>query len=134
MEETQLSRSTLFAGFVFTVVISCVMQSSVSQVENSVSGTVRDSCFSVRGRLAIGNGTPSCRIWIVGTKRILGIEEKSTPQDEESPMMPDTLRNLVGFDRYVFGDFTVYPVTKALPGRMQIVRVTKASNLRVVLR
>src|SRR5215475_3521075 len=31
------------------------------------------SCYWTHGRLGCGNGTPACRLWKVGTHRILGM-------------------------------------------------------------
>ena len=32
-------------------------------------------CFEIHGRLSLYNGTPSVRLWPVGTKRLLGVRE-----------------------------------------------------------
>jgi hypothetical protein len=80
-----------------------------------------DSCFTVRGRLSCWNGNPSLRIWIIGTKRMLGVREGSP--------MPDTLQNLIKtFDTEVFGRFLVCPLTKYKPGVMQTVRILSVQN------
>src|SRR5262245_48301115 len=34
---------------------------------------VAGKCFTVHGRLSVYNGTPSIRLWPIGTKRLLGI-------------------------------------------------------------
>jgi len=83
--------------------------------------------FKVHGRLSAWNGTPTLRIWIVGTKRILGIHG----EDSDSPSLPDNLTRLPGtfFDNPVYGDFEVCPLTKYRPGVMQIVCIKSASNL-----
>jgi len=39
--------------------------------ENKIIG----ECSEVHGRISFSNGNPSVRIWVVGTKRMLGIEE-----------------------------------------------------------
>jgi hypothetical protein len=43
--------------------------------------------LTVHGRLMYCNGNPSCRIWIVGTKRLLGMQESG----EEVADMPKAL-------------------------------------------
>lgn len=96
----------------------------------SFSQTKYDTCFTFHGRLQVGNGAPSYRIWIVGTKHMLGVKQN----DGEVPDMPDTLAKLVHFDKYVFGDFEVCPFTKYRKGEMQRVRVLWASKIRVVNR
>lgn len=74
------------------------------------------------------NGTPSYRIWIVGTKRVLGIHQNQ----EGVPDAPDKLLgNLMDPDRVVFADFAVEPLTPYRPGVMQFVRVLSASKIVV---
>jgi len=76
--------------------------------------------FTVHGRLARYNGTPSSRIWIVGTKRVLGVWES-----------PKELSDLMSWDREIFADFIVEPLTTYEKGVMQKVRVVSASKLVV---
>jgi hypothetical protein len=84
------------------------------------------ACYSVRGRLSAYNGTPSLRIWPIGTHRLLGVLK-----DEEPLSVPNNIRDLVGFDRAVYADFLVCPLTKSTPGQMQDVCVEAASNVHV---
>jgi hypothetical protein len=84
---------------------------------------VVDATFKVHGRLSNWNGNPSQRIWIIGTKRMLGIREGTE--------LPANLTKLFGdFDTEVYGDFAVCPLTKSKPGVMQIICVQSANNLR----
>jgi hypothetical protein len=85
------------------------------------------SAFTVHGRLSFYNGTPSFRILIVGTKRILGIRQHGN----EQPDVPKDLRDLISLDRDVFADFTVEPLTPSEPRVMQTVRVLSASKIVV---
>jgi hypothetical protein len=84
------------------------------------------SAFQVHGRLSLANGNPGFRIWIVGTKRILGVAE-SPP---EQPLMPSKLFDLAR-ENFVFSDFTVVPLTKDEPGVMRMVRVIRAEKIVV---
>ncbi len=84
------------------------------------------SCFSVRGRLSTYNGNPSLRIWPSGTHQLLGVIE-----DEEPLSIPANIRNLVGFERDVWGTFLVCPFSKGETGHMQFVCVDEASNIQV---
>ena len=88
--------------------------------------------FTVHGRLGVYNGTPSCRVWVVGTKRILGIRETET----ECPIPFELLQILKEDinDRWVYGDFTVVPLTKYREGTMQIVTLETAKKLVVTTR
>lgn len=83
-----------------------------------------DSCFTIHGRISIWNGSPSLRIWRIGTDRILGV------LDSENEIIPDNLaKQLDGIGTEVFGDFEVCPFTKSRPGEMQMVCVQTASHL-----
>jgi len=70
-------------------------------------------CFELRGRLSFWNGTPSARIWRVGTPRLLGIHHDELP--------PDLASRMSGFDTEAWGTFKLCPFTKERPGRMQFV-------------
>jgi hypothetical protein len=88
--------------------------------------------FRVHGRLSVYNGSPSCRIWIVGTKRILGIHEAEKECPIPAPLSQVLEENLN--DRTVYADFTVVPLTKAREGVMQIVTLKSAENTVVAAR
>lgn len=70
-------------------------------------------CFELRGRLSFWNGTPSARIWRVGTKRMLGVHADRLPPELGSKVM--------GFDTEIWGHYTVCPYTSERPGHMQFV-------------
>lgn len=84
------------------------------------------ACFTVHGRLSAYNGTPSLRIWPIGTRRLLGILA-----DEDLLAIPENIRNEVGFGKDIYGDFSVCPFTESKPGQMQFVCVEAMSNVRV---
>ncbi len=87
--------------------------------ENPVVG----SSVKIRGRFSAWNGNPTFRIWVVGTKRILGVRDGTK--------LPNNLHALLDdFDTKIMGDFVVCPLTKPKHGVMQIVCVSSASNLR----
>jgi hypothetical protein len=89
-------------------------------------------CFGFHGRAFLSNGTPSLRIWPVGTNRILGVTQHPKADDAEDPIAPANLLNaLGGFDHFVFGDFEVCPLTPKRPGWMQMVCVERAKNLAI---
>lgn len=76
-------------------------------------------CFTFRGRLGLWNGTPTRRIWRVGTKRILGVQDEYPGPDNFD----------VDWDTEDWGDFTVCPFTKEKPGYMQFVCIESASKV-----
>lgn len=79
------------------------------------------ACFSLRGRLSAWNGSPTLRIWRVGTKRILGV------QDDEP--LPADLQRHMNWDVEAWGEFTVCPFTKERPGEMQIVCIESSKQV-----
>ena len=87
-------------------------------------------CFKVRGRMAFYNGTPSVRIWPVGTNRILGISQQSFYL-EEYDNLPKELVNQLTWDTVMFADFTVCPFTDDRPGEMRLICVESAENISI---
>lgn len=80
-------------------------------------------CFVVRGRLNFFNGTPSARIWIVGTHRMLSLPS-------EGQELPANMKiHFQDFDDEIRGDFEVCPLKPFKTGHMQAVCVESASNL-----
>jgi hypothetical protein len=81
-------------------------------------------CFKVHGRLSNWNGNPTQRIWIIGTKRMLGVREDTD--------LPKALGDKMGdFDDVAIGEFEVCPLTPEQKGRMQIVCVAAVSGVTV---
>jgi hypothetical protein len=90
-----------------------------------------DACRTVHGRMELWNGTPSVRIWVVGTHRILGV----TQQDETFSQLPRSITSLWNgkdterdWNTAIYADFEVCAVTEVGPGSMQMVRVVDAHN------
>ncbi len=81
------------------------------------------ACFTVHGRISYWNGTPSARLWPIGTHRLLGISER-----DEYGMPPELKKLAPDLDDEVYGDFTVCPYTSSKPGEMQFVCVESFSN------
>jgi hypothetical protein len=77
-------------------------------------------CFTVHGRLSFWNGSPTARIWWIGTKHMLGVSNE---------VLPENVAQYAGWDTDVYGDFRVCPFTKAKTGEMQSVCVDSAKNL-----
>ena len=99
---------------------------------SDISKVTTAESMCVHGRLSVYNGNPSCRIWIVGTKRILGIHEF----EEECPI-PEELHQVLAEDidnRLIYADFVVQPLTERKDGVMQMVRFESAENIVVTTR
>lgn len=89
-------------------------------------------CFKVRGRLSVYNGTPSIRLWPVGSRRLLGVRASDDASGVPGPTsIPASVRERLDFDKEVFGDFLVCPLTRSRPGRMQAVCIESGKNLFV---
>lgn len=92
-------------------------------------------CYKVHGRLSTWNGSPSERIWVIGTKRMLGI---STPYVPGNPgkggeeIMPQIVMNQYrDTATRIYADFVVCPFEKSIPGHMQNVCIESAKNIVV---
>lgn len=89
------------------------------------------ACRLTHGRMFLANGAPSVRIWIIGTRRVLGVAQ----QDEDFDKMPEPIRKAWGnvgprdWRLGLYGDFDVCPLTKAKRGEMQSVWVRGGKNL-----
>jgi len=84
-------------------------------------------CFSFRGRLSYYNGSPTIRIWRVGTKRILGVTEHLNTEGYVT--IPENLLEKMNFETDMFADFVVCPYTKENPESMQFICVDSASKI-----
>jgi hypothetical protein len=93
---------------------------------------VRQPCFTVRGRLSNWNGTPTARIWVVGTKRMLGVSDgHALPGFEQ---MPKNVWERLDWDTDLFGNYTFCPFTPGRPGAMRLGCIQAADHLRAVKR
>jgi hypothetical protein len=93
------------------------------------------SCYWAHGRLAFGNGNPSCRLWKIGTRRILGIysgPESLKPASvySESPELPANLEHAFKTDlTRVYADFEICPLEPEVAGSMQAACIESAKNI-----
>jgi len=82
------------------------------------------ACYTVHGRLNNWNGNPTRRIWIVGTKRMLGLRDGTE--------LPVALQKpLSDFDHEVYGEFEFCPFTPQKSGVMQVGCLAAVSNYQV---
>ncbi len=82
------------------------------------------SCFTVPGRLSNWNGNPTRRIWIIGTKRMLGVRDGTN--------LPAPLDEALGdFDHEVYGNFDFCPFTVQKLGVMQVGCIAGVSHYQV---
>jgi len=91
---------------------------------------VVDKCFRLRGRMNYANGSPTVRIWPVGTGRVLGVSEGrfAVPGIVN---LPSDLQARLSWESDLFADFIVCPFTPDQPGVMRLVCVDAATNVVV---
>jgi hypothetical protein len=95
------------------------------------TGEHSNTSFTIHGRLRHYMGAAQMRIWIVGSTRILGVEE-NTPESQKIAALFPKGGGLGGlFDYAVYGDFTVEPLAPDTKGEMRQVRILKARNIVV---
>jgi len=78
-----------------------------------------NGCRIVHGRMTLANGAPSVRIWVVGTRRVLGVVQQHESFDD----LPANIRGLWGahgddamWSSYLFGNFRVCAITRSKSG------------------
>jgi hypothetical protein len=79
----------------------------------------------VYGALRLYNGTPSARITVSSTKRVLGVVSYIA-DNNETFAAPANVRSNASFDRSLNGTYFVCPITKAQPREMQRVCIEAA--------
>lgn len=94
-------------------------------------------CRVVHGRMAFYNGSFSYRIWVIGTRRVLGVvDARGRNVDEVDALpqpLPDRLRPYQGdpWRPRVYGDFKVCAFTRQRQGVMQRVTLEAAKTIVV---
>ena len=99
------------------------------------SPRIVEKCFWAHGRYSLWNGTPTDRIWLIGTHRIFGVYG---PEDVEFSLYPlpsniaaATAKTPDPFSFNLYGDYRLCPFTKARKGWMQYGCVGEAKHLIV---
>ena len=93
--------------------------------------TAAPACYPVHGRLFATNGTPSLRIWPVGTRRLLGVHDDANPEALPPELRGDHAPSMGATDDArveVYGDFTVCPLKRDRPGHMRMVAVKAVAH------
>jgi hypothetical protein len=104
------------------------VQSPTCRRRSDIAG----KCFSVHGRLSVYNGTPSIRLWPIGTKRLLGVIDPADASNAPGPsVLPTEIKQKLDWDKEVFGDFRVCPLTNQQRGKMQTICIESGKNLTV---
>jgi hypothetical protein len=103
----------------------------VSLAADATCKTPVGACFSIHGRLSAYNGTPTYRIWPVGSHRMLGVYDD---HGNAEPVLPVSVLAAIhgdAFGKAFYGDYQVCPMTKSIAGRMQMVCVKSGAHLTV---
>ncbi len=97
------------------------------------SPKVVGKCMTFYGPLSVYGGSPSLRIWPVGTKQMYGL--RGTGADPENVALPEKLREILATNpREVNGKWEVCPLEAERPNQLRIVCLEGASELRGVPR
>src|SRR5215470_20323534 len=119
---------------IFCLLVLAIDATNAAETSCETTTRVVSACFSVHGRITIYNGTPSVRIWPVGTNRLLGVLDGSGAAESDHIVPPELNALIVsrgdGSFTSVFGDFSVCPLTRQQPGRMQMVCIKGVTKLR----
>jgi hypothetical protein len=88
-------------------------------------------CFRAHGRLSVYNGNPTYRIWVIGTRHLLGVSSWWVQPNQNE--LPKNVQELLPSDfppeTAIYGDYEVCPLTEEHIGWMQSVCIKRASHL-----
>lgn len=101
---------------------------SAHPIPCNLKSAVAGSCFTVHGRLRLYDGTPSIRIWRIGTHRLLAVTE-GRGFNNENPGLPPPLDVGLDWDTVYIGDYRVCPLEPDKPGTMRIVCVQAVAHV-----
>jgi hypothetical protein len=128
--------STILSSLVVVAAVVLALPACAAEPAPSCAASPKlvGQCFTVHGRLTACTGVPNARIWIVGTKRILGVAD-AKGDVAATPLLPGSLEDEMfsgaPCSKAAFGDYTVCPLTRSRPGVMQRVCVDGAARLRI---
>lgn len=91
------------------------------------TGENTNAPFTIHGRLRNYMGYAQMRIWVVGSTRILGVEEETGASKKIAALFPKG----GWFDYAVYGDFTVEPLAPDIKGHKRPVKILKVQNVVV---
>jgi hypothetical protein len=130
--EGALMTKLVFAAIAGLLLVSWPARASAQTPACAASPLRVGACFTVHGRLTACTSIPNARIWIIGTKRILGVED-ATANPAGDQLLPGRLDTEMfsgtPCSKAAYGDFTVCPLTPSRPGVMQRVCVESAAKV-----
>src|SRR3954464_4650227 len=101
-------------ALLLTPIVSSAVEAPFNEPQSCrTRSDVVGKCFSVQGRLSVYNGTPSIRLWPIGTKRLLGVIDPTDTSNAPDPtILPADIKQKLDWDKDVFGNFVVCPLTR----------------------
>ncbi len=88
-------------------------------------------CMTFYGPLSVYGGSPSIRIWPVGTKQLYGV--RGTGADPDNVTLPEKLREILATNpQEVNGKWEVCPLEPERANQLRSVCLESASELRAV--
>ncbi|RAU22588.1 hypothetical protein CU669_07840 [Paramagnetospirillum kuznetsovii] len=89
-------------------------------------------CVTVHARLTTCTGIPNARLWVIGTKRVLGVADADAKHGGEKILphwLDETMFSAMPCSKAAYGDFTVCPLSPDRPGVMRTVCVADVANI-----
>jgi len=130
------------AGIGYLIAYSVLVASSLSLAKADYrqqpckTPELAPSCISIHGRLSAGNGTPSTRLWQIGTHHVYGIysnrygySHDGLSLDNEAPELHFDFKDRPDGGWTVYGDFEVCPLEPRAEGHMQAACIASATHI-----
>ena len=126
-----------FSALLLTVAIGTAQQKPSHRKIACKTPANANICYWAHGRLSFYNGTPSIRLWKIGTRQMLGIysgndSEKIDGLDNEHPELPDNLqKRFKPSENRIFADFEICPLEPRKDNAIQSACIESTKNLTV---
>jgi len=131
--------SRRFAGLIAVGAFAPLALAQAYRNEPCKQVSAQLACVEVHGRLSQGSGTPSMRLWQIGTDHVFGIfsnaygfRHDDTTGDNEHPKLPINVKKLgkgPALGVVISGDYMVCPMEPRVEGHMQAACIAKADHL-----
>jgi hypothetical protein len=131
---------TLFLLTLLFASILCVIAAPQGASKRKIAcktGENAASCYWAHGRLSFYNGTPSYRMWKIGTNRILAIHsgpsvKRGDDHDNSNPELPVNVERAFKTPySQIFADYKICPLEPEETRKMQRVCIESAKNIVV---
>ena len=118
----------------FAIAVAAPVDAGAQSAACAASKLLVGDCFAVHGRLTSCTSVPNVRIWIVGTKRVLGVADAKGDVAGNEVLTGKLKREMFALPpcmKAAWGDYTVCPLTARRPGVMQKVCLAAAAKVVV---